>query len=289
MTARKAYREVSVELVDEPSKVARSSWSDEKLDELVGSIRLLGLLNPITLRPKDDGRFEVIAGHRRLMAVKRLNWAVVAAHVFTSDDLVHAARIHENIEREELSPADEALYFGDLYAAIDDTDKVAELVKKSREYVEGRLSLITQGYKPVFDALRDGKISLGVAQELNRFEREADAEYHMDHAIRDGCSIRQMRDWRSQTNERRRREELAAATTQQATEGTEASGAPAPPEVTPVPLAAPWQRTGEIQPRPCLYCGEKHEEYRMLRYYVCAPCVTRQNLPQYGKGEGLGN
>jgi ParB family chromosome partitioning protein len=272
------FLEVPLASIDEPTLPMRENMDDGKLLELQHSIERLGVLQPIRLRPKGDGRFEVVSGHRRLLASRAAGLASIPAVLHADDATLIAARVAENVVREDVPPAEEAVYYAQLYEAHGkDVDAIATLVGRSRAYVEERL-LLLQGDPVVLEALGRSEISLGVAQELNRFKVEADRRYHLEYAVRTGCSVRQMRDWRNQANTRA---ELAAA-------------APAPlgPDGTPVPapgpttahgsyaaMAKPFELSASTEMRNCLFCDEPRPEYKMFRKYICEACAEKHLVP----------
>jgi ParB family chromosome partitioning protein len=186
--------------IEDPARPARTVFDEAELATLVESIRAVGLLEPLGVFLQEGGQYEVIFGHRRLLSCRRAPLDPVPCMVYARDEAGHAMKIAENVDRAELSTTDEALYYGRLFEELgEDTEKVAAVVRKPLTYVEGRL-LLLRGYDDVFDALRDGTISLGVAQELNALTEARDAEFYLDAAVRGGCTVRQMRIWREQAN-----------------------------------------------------------------------------------------
>lgn len=259
----------------EPAGPARTDMSDSKLDELVESIRELGLLQPIIVKPAADGCFEVVAGHRRLLACRRLNLAHVDCLVKTDELTDASVMVHENVEREELNPIDEAILYLELYEKLEDTRKVAELVKRSSDYVERRMNLVMGRDQEVIEATRTGQISLGVAEEINKMVRHEDRIYHLHFAVRGGATTRQMRDYRVQANAR------AALPEQPTTSDPDPSGG-SPTNTTPEPAAprfthqaAPWQLSAELSPRRCIFCGQSHPEHRGFLHFACGDCTDK--------------
>ena len=85
---------------------------DEKMDELVESIKTNGVLTPVLVRPDDEGTYEMISGHRRLHAAKRAGLFRIPAIVkeMTNDDAV-IARVDANVQREEVLPSEKAFAY----------------------------------------------------------------------------------------------------------------------------------------------------------------------------------
>jgi ParB family chromosome partitioning protein len=138
----------------------------EHLDELAESIQVYGLLQPIVVREFGDGRFEVVAGHRRLAAVQSLGWSVVPAIVRSADEgAAFLLALIENLQRDDLSPREEAEALEILVRERGmSTRQVAEAVKRSASYVSRRLRVFED---PVLAplVLKDA-LSVSVAEEL---------------------------------------------------------------------------------------------------------------------------
>lgn len=183
-------RDVPIGLIDPPAMPARVDMDTEKLDELCASVRKFGILQRILLVRKGD-RYEVVAGHRRFLAAERLNLAAVPADVYPTNEAAQEGIMHaENRFREDLSPAEEAIKFQEIYDGVagGDVDRVCEIVGESRSYVEDRLMLF-QGCPHVFDALKERKIKLGVAVELNKVTDERVRRAILYDCIANGATV----------------------------------------------------------------------------------------------------
>src|SRR5687767_1561266 len=166
------------------------SMDETKLDELVASIRKLGIIQRLAL-VRNGERFEVVAGHRRYMAAQRLGLAAVPADVYrTKAAALEGIKHAENRFREEMSAAEEAVYFDELLntSAGGDVDRVCEIVGERRAYVEDRLLLLT-GSRAVFDALAEKKIKIGVALELNKVTDERVQRAILHDAVHSGYTV----------------------------------------------------------------------------------------------------
>lgn len=260
-----------VELV-EPEHAARTTMDDELMNSLAQSIRDMGVLEPLLVSPTDNGAFEVVAGHRRLKAARIAGLGEVPCILVDNAGDVDAIKIHENAEREELSPADEAIFYAELFERLgEDTDVVAARVKRKRDHIEGRLNLI-RGDKHVFDALASKKISIGVANEMNKFNLESDRLFHLDYCIRTGASVSVARQWRLDCNARaeyRTEQPAAGSTLQPLTPEQEAQRSL---ETHAFAGAPPWELGTLKETRPCVFCSMPHEEWKMLKKHICLPC-----------------
>lgn len=195
-TAKREYRELPLQLIDEPELAARSSMDDHALDELGADIRRKGLLQPMIVARKAD-RYEVVAGHRRWHGCRRAGLDVVPCIVYeTRDAALEGIKYSENRFREELSAADEAVLFDELLKRDcgGDVDKLCEQIGEKRAYVEGRL-LLFQGDQQVFEALQQGKINIGVAHQLNQCTDEATRRSFLVAAITGGATVAAVSSW----------------------------------------------------------------------------------------------
>ena len=187
---------ISINELREPAQVARATLDEQGLDELAESIRRVGVINPLVVKEVDGG-YEVVAGHRRLLAGRRAGLVALPCLVRSARDADPTAiKLHENLYRQELTPVEEAAFFAELLPSCDnDTDKLCALVKQSRTYVEGRLLLLA-GDPEVLAAVAQREISLGVAEELNKIKRETDRRWYLKWARETGATRATVRTWR---------------------------------------------------------------------------------------------
>lgn len=182
-------KDIPLGLIDAPRLTSRVQMDEGKLEELARNIQQNGLLEPLIVFPVAD-RYAVAAGHRRLLASTRAGLVAVPCRVYYSEErALEAAKHAENRFREELTPAEEAVYFDELLERDfgGDVDALAAHLGETRSYVESRV-LLFRGGKEVFDALLAGKIGLGVAQELNKCTDDNHRAYLLDIVIRGGAT-----------------------------------------------------------------------------------------------------
>jgi ParB family chromosome partitioning protein len=96
---------IALHLIDEPAQFQLRFRPYDDIPSLVDSIRELGQLNPLFVRPVDGGRFELIAGHRRLAALKLLGWRTAHCRIYDgiSDDAAYDLAVSENCMRFDLT------------------------------------------------------------------------------------------------------------------------------------------------------------------------------------------
>lgn len=138
------FRLVPLEQLHESPLNPRRHWSEASLQELTESIRQVGVLTPLLVRPNADG-FEIAAGHRRYRAAIAAGVAAVPARIVPMDDAAFLEILTiENLQREDVHPLDEAVGYRQLM----DRDRaytpeaIAAKVGKSTSYVYQRLKLL---------------------------------------------------------------------------------------------------------------------------------------------------
>jgi ParB family chromosome partitioning protein len=165
--ANGGLRELAVSAIEPNPYQPRRDFDEDQLKELADSIQASGLLQPVVVRPRDGGRYELIAGERRWRAVQRLGWAKVPAVVKEVDDraLLTLALI-ENLQRDDLSPIDAALGYQRLMQEFTiPQQEVARLVGKDRSTVSNSIRLLRLP-EEVQGLVQHRKLSEGHARAL---------------------------------------------------------------------------------------------------------------------------
>jgi ParB/RepB/Spo0J family partition protein len=194
-------KHIALTEIDEPPLPARMAMDDKKLAELQASMAAIGLVQAIVVAAK-QGRYEILAGHRRFVCASALGWPTIRADVFQPEEMPQAAAmLAENIYREDLSAAEEALLFQEHRERYELNEaELCARFKVSPDYLGDRLRLL-RGDPLVFDALSARRINFSVARELNKCEDEAHRRYLLDVAVRTGYSAAVMADhvrqWRA--------------------------------------------------------------------------------------------
>ena len=166
----------------------RRHFDEAQLNELADSIRSVGVLQAITVRPLNGGgKYEAIFGHRRLRAAALAGLEVIPANVREMSDLeVAEVQLVENIQRADVEPLEEAdAYKAILDAGIMTPDDIAAKVGKSRSHVYARLRLAELGPK-ARKALEAGRILPSVALVLARLDGKLQEKALADVAARKG-------------------------------------------------------------------------------------------------------
>jgi len=193
--SKQKITEVDLSLIDEPKAVARMEISPEYISELAQSISEQGLLQPILLRP-DGERYEIVAGHCRFLAHKKLELQSIRAIVRTMTDQQAAlARATENLGRFDLSPIEEAATYAQLIEVYGMTaDQIAEKVGKSTTLIKRRVDLLRMPPQ-LQKAVHEKAISISVAEELWAIRDETQLNYYLSFALDGGCTQAVARGW----------------------------------------------------------------------------------------------
>ena len=151
----------------------RKVFEPAKIEELATTISEHGLLQPIVVRKADGDCYEIIAGERRFRAVKSLGWSAIPAIVRDMDDDTTAAlALIENLQREQLSPIEEAEAYDRLLALNGLTqDALAKSLGKSQSTIANKLRLLKLP-EDVKQSLRDRRINERHARALLPLKKE---------------------------------------------------------------------------------------------------------------------
>jgi ParB family chromosome partitioning protein len=169
----------------------RRSPDPLKMDELVRSIRARGVLEPVLVRPV-DGKYELVAGERRLRAAQRIGLKDIPAIIvnLTDKESLEVALI-ENLQREDLSPVDEARAYQILVEEFERThDQIAEQVGKDRSTVSNLIRLLKLP-EIILDSLSSGALTVGHARALLGLPRPQDQDRWGRRIVEEGWSVRE--------------------------------------------------------------------------------------------------
>lgn len=140
----RAVRQIAVDRISPNPKQPRVAADPDALSDLTASIREHGVLQPILVRPLERGHYEIVAGERRWRAVTALALAMIPAIIEEmSDEQAIEIAVIENLQRENLSPLDEAAIFARMTTELGySIRKLAEKLGKDKGYIENRLRLV---------------------------------------------------------------------------------------------------------------------------------------------------
>ncbi|MEP5611729.1 MAG: ParB/RepB/Spo0J family partition protein [Cyclobacteriaceae bacterium] len=163
--------EIAVDKIEANPWQPRTEFDEDALEELANSIKVQGIIQPITVRELSKNEYQLISGERRLQASKKAGLKSIPAYVRTADDqqMLEMALI-ENIQRENLNAMEVALSYQRLLSECDlKQEELGDRVGKNRTTVNNYLRLLK--LPPAIQAsLRDGQISMGHARALISIE-----------------------------------------------------------------------------------------------------------------------
>lgn len=191
ITEEKPQLEISINLIDVNKEQARKRFDEEKIAELAESIRQHGIIQPLILR-KHGERYTIVAGERRYRAARKLKLKTVPAVIRDIDeDKLLELSIIENIQREDLSPIEEAHAISLLMDEHGYTQEtVSERIGRSRSAVANTLRLLTlpEGIKQL---VNDGTLSAGHARALIPLKTNGGIEEAAAKVIEKEMSVRE--------------------------------------------------------------------------------------------------
>lgn len=195
MAQAEQIQKISLDSIDAPKTAMRSEVHDEGIEELASSIKSIGLLQPILVRPVGK-RYEIIAGHRRVTAARLAGLVTIASIVRTpSDSETTVFQLHENLLRRDVNPIDEAIFLAAVMKAQDlDVKKIAEVTRRSTEYIASRLAIL--GYPDyLIEAIGEKQIALGAAEYLAKITNEQVRKNYVHYAVSGGISVKRAIAW----------------------------------------------------------------------------------------------
>jgi ParB family chromosome partitioning protein len=187
--------EVPLLVVGEPEKPLRATIDAEGIARLADDIAANGLLQRVGVRgPSPDGRYQIVWGHRRLLALRLLGALTVPARVYAWEHDPLMLAIAENQFREEQSPVEEGENIVRLVDRGYPLPHIARVYRRSVEWVEGRLALM-QYPEDLRAAVHERRVSLAVAFELRGVDHAPYRAQLVAEAERAGATARTVRVW----------------------------------------------------------------------------------------------
>lgn len=187
--------EIDINLIDANPNQPRREFDEETLQELADSIEEIGIVQPITLRELDNGRYQIIAGERRWRASIKVGLKTIPAYIRTADDEnVMEMALIENIQRQDLNSLEIALAYQHLIDHYGLTqEKLSDRVGKKRATVANYLRLLKLP-APVQVALQNRTIDTGHARALLSLEDPKAQVTLFRDIMQKGYSVRQVED-----------------------------------------------------------------------------------------------
>ncbi len=166
-----ANMEIDISAIEYNPFQPRTRFNEEALNELAASMKELGIVQPLTVREKEDGTYQLIAGERRLRAAKIAGMKTVPAYIRTADDqsMLELALV-ENIQREDLDAIEIAISYQRLMDECNLTqEQLSDRVGKQRSTVANYLRLLKLPAE-IQLGIRDRHLTMGHARTLINIE-----------------------------------------------------------------------------------------------------------------------
>jgi ParB family chromosome partitioning protein len=191
-----AVREIEVALVEPNPFQPRMEMDEQAFEELKKSIKEKGIIQPIAIRPWKDGKYQLIAGERRLKAAVAVGLKTIPSYILniTSDEDMLEIALVENVQREHLNPIDLAKGYQRLIDDIHLTqEEVAEKIGKDRTTVANIIRLLKLPDK-IQNSLKKGEIKEGHARALLGLPDESQQLELWRQMVAKGYSVRKVED-----------------------------------------------------------------------------------------------
>ena len=189
----KRVQSVAIESLLAGTMQPRRHFADDNLAELTASIKEHGVLQPLLVRPHDEGTFEIIAGERRFRAATSVGISHLPVLVVPMDDATALqVGLVENLQRQDLNPLEEAQGYARLANEFERTqEEIARVVGKSRPHVANMMRLLTLP-DTIQTMLSQNLLTMGHARLL---VGRADALARAQRMIKENMSVRTAEQW----------------------------------------------------------------------------------------------
>lgn len=188
--------EIPIEQIEANKNQPRIHFDEVALQELADSIRVQGIIQPITVRRLSEKEYQIISGERRYRASKLAGLTAIPAYVRTADDqqMLEMALI-ENIQRENLNAIEISLSYQRLISECNlKQEELGERVGKNRATVTNYLRLLK--LPPAIQAaIRDNQLSMGHARAIVNIERVEDQLAIFNKILKEDLSVRKVEEW----------------------------------------------------------------------------------------------
>jgi ParB family chromosome partitioning protein len=185
------FAEIPIDAITPNPKQPRTVFDQDALAELVDSIKEVGLLQPVVVRPLEDGRYELVMGERRTRASQQAGLSTIPAIIRRTEeaDLLRDALL-ENLHRAQLNPLEEAAAYQQMLRDFGCTqEELSTRIKRSRPQISNTIRLL-QLPSPVQRRVAAGVLSAGHARALLMLPDVAAMEKLATRIVAEGLSVR---------------------------------------------------------------------------------------------------
>lgn len=189
----KNIQEIPVNQIDANPNQPRKAFNEETLKKLEQSIKKYGVVQPVIVRKKDNGNYELIAGERRLRAAKNAQLEKIPVVIKEYDNRESAEiTLIENLQREDLNPIEEGKAYESIIKKYDLTqEEMSQIAGKSRSYITNTLRLLTFP-DAIQKLLQSKKLTTGQARPLLALKTVAEQLKLAKKIVEEGLSARQV-------------------------------------------------------------------------------------------------
>ena len=204
-----SFNEISVDSIDLNPFQPRTNFNKKDIDNLASSIKVLGLIQPITVK-FDNDRYELISGERRLRAFKLLKINNIPAYVRKADDQASLEMaLVENIQRKDLDPIEIAISYSRLIEELNiSQEDMSKRVGKDRSTISNYIRLLR--LDPIIQSgIRDNFISMGHGRTLINIDSKEKQLIIYEKILRSGLSVRQTEKIVNDLNQNKKKKEFS--------------------------------------------------------------------------------
>ena len=211
---KQSIKTIPTDRIKDPERPLRTNLTPESVDDLIFSIKEVGIIQPLIVCESGEG-FELIAGHRRLLAAEIVHLTEVPCIVVDAKDLdKEVLKMHENIGRQDINPIDWANQLDYLKQQYKLSNaKLAEMLGFSEAWVSEHLEILNYPVE-VLQAIKQGTLSFSAARELAKIRDPIRRGVYVNAAVRGGVTPAMAVRWKMEAN----REPMRQQTTEEATE-----------------------------------------------------------------------
>ncbi len=186
---------VSVRKIIKPEYIERFKIDKSGIEDLAENIKAVGLINPLVVK-RNGEKFEIVAGHRRFLALKMLGANKISCVIVKGKDYeLEMVKLSENLLREDINVMEETEMLKRLRDITKFNDKkLAKSIGKSEGYVRQRMNILK--YPDMLkEALIKGEITFSVSRELVRLKNENMMKEYLKHAVNGGATPALVKNW----------------------------------------------------------------------------------------------
>lgn len=246
-------KEISIEQIDVGEYDVRMESEDDTIVDLAASIRRIGIIVPLSV-VKNNDRFTLVAGHRRLASAKQIGLSIVPCIVLDSlQGRENEVSFAENIFRRDLTPVELASALKDyLEQSKQGVEEVARMLNRSGEYVRRHIAILSWPID-VQKAVHEGWLSMSAAENLSCVKNDEYRDFLLGHARTSGATARLTSAW------------LQAYEAMQ----------PVSTAITTEPSLSPDRPAPLVPQAPCIVCGDIFRTDELCHVPCCGSCIKR--------------